>query len=278
MGWFSHEKKQAPTLEVAKEEVWVVCPSCKAHVYREEWEKNLKTCDRCSFHERLTSAERVAMLLDPKSYTELNPRLTFSDPLKFVDAKGSYAEKAAETSTKTGLKESIITGIGRLRGRKIVLAVMDFRFMGGSLAGGTGEKIRLAAEAAIRHRYPFVIVAASGGARMHEGIISLMQMPKTCAAIARLREARLPYISIMTDPTTGGVSASFAMVGDIHIAEPRALIGFAGRRVTEETIKQKLPEDFQTAEYLLAHGFVDMIVPRPGLRDTLHQILAYRRT
>ena len=278
MGWFSHKKKQTPPPEVAQEDVWVVCPSCKAHVYREEWEKNLKTCDRCSFHERLTSAERVAMLLDPKSYMELNPRITFSDPLKFVDAKGSYADKAAETSAKTGLKEAVITGIGRLCGRKIVLAVMDFRFMGGSLASGTGEKIRLAAEAAIHYRYPFVIVAASGGARMHEGIVSLMQMPKTCAAIARLREARLPYISIMTDPTTGGVSASFAMVGDVHIAEPRALIGFAGRRVIEETIKQKLPEDFQTAEYLLAHGFVDMIVPRPKLRDTLHQILAYRRT
>jgi len=277
MGWFSHKKKQTTPPEVAKEDVWVVCPGCKAHVYREEWEKNLKSCDRCSFHERLTSGERVAMLLDPKSFSELNPGLTFSDPLKFVDAKGSYAEKAAETSAKTGLKEAVVTGIGRLFGRKIVLAVMDFRFMGGSLAGGTGEKIRLAAEAAIHYRYPFVIVAASGGARMHEGIISLMQMPKTCAAIARLREARLPYISIMTDPTTGGVSASFAMVGDVHIAEPKALIGFAGRRVIEETIKQKLPDDFQTAEYLLAHGFVDMIVPRPKLRDTLHQILAYRR-
>jgi acetyl-CoA carboxylase carboxyl transferase subunit beta len=173
------------------------------------------------------------------------------------------------------MNESIATGYGKLKGIKVTVAVMDFRFMGGSLASGTGEKFLQAGLFALKHRQPFIVFSASGGARMHEGIISLMQMPKTCAVLARLRAENIPYISVMTDPTTGGVSASFAMVGDIHIAEPKALIGFAGRRVIEETIKQKLPDSFQTAEYLLDHGFVDLIVPRKNMRDTLHRILKY---
>jgi acetyl-CoA carboxylase carboxyl transferase subunit beta len=275
MGWFTKKDAAAAKPESPKEEIWVQCPSCKAHIYREEWEKNAKVCDRCQFHDRLTWQERVDVMFDPGSFKELNARISFNDPLKFSDAKGSYAEKAAETCQKTGLKESVVTGTGTIKGIKATAAIMDFRFLGGSLASGTGEKILLAALHAVKHHTPYLIVSASGGARMHEGIVSLMQMPKTCAALARLRDANLPYISIMTDPTTGGVSASYAMVGDIHIAEPRTLIGFAGRRVIEETIKQKLPADFQTAEYLVDHGFVDMIVHRRDMRETLHKVLKY---
>jgi acetyl-CoA carboxylase carboxyl transferase subunit beta len=274
MGWFTKRHETAAKPE-SKEDIWIHCPSCKAHIYREEWEKNFKVCSQCGYHERMDWKERVSLLIDPKTFTELSSKVTFSDPLKFSDAKGSYADKAVEARAKTGLNESIVTGYGKINGLKVVLAVMDFRFMGGSLASGTGEKILQAALYALKHRQPYIIVSASGGARMHEGMVSLMQMPKTCAAIAQLREAGIPYISIMTDPTTGGVSASYAMVGDIHIAEPKALIGFAGRRVIEETIKQKLPDDFQTAEYLVEHGFVDMIVPRKDLKDTLARILKY---
>ncbi len=274
MGWFTKRHETAAKPE-PKEDIWIHCPSCKAHIYKEEWEKNFKVCSQCNHHERMDWKERVTLLIDPKTFTELSSKVTFSDPLKFSDAKGSYADKAVDARAKTGLNESIVTGYGKIHGIKVVLAVMDFRFMGGSLASGTGEKILQAALYALKHRRPYIIVSASGGARMHEGMVSLMQMPKTCAAIAQLREAGVPYISIMTDPTTGGVSASYAMVGDIHIAEPKALIGFAGRRVIEETIKQKLPDDFQTAEYLLEHGFVDMIVPRKELKDTLARILKY---
>lgn len=276
MGWFTKSKATPSKPESPrKEEIWIQCPSCKAHIYKEEWEKNLKVCDRCNFHERLTWEERVQVLLDEGSFNELAASVSWNDPLKFSDAKGPYTDKAAETCAKTGMKESVVTGTGRILGTRVALAIMDFRFLGGSLASGTGEKILQAAMYAVRHKLPYIIISASGGARMHEGIVSLMQMPKTCAALAQLREAGLPYISIMTDPTTGGVSASYAMVGDIHIAEPRSLIGFAGRRVIEETIKQKLPDDFQTAEYLLDHGFVDMIVPRRDMKETLFKILKY---
>ena len=276
MGWFTKAKETAAKSEsLKKEDIWIQCPSCKAHIYKEEWEKNLKVCDRCSFHERLTWKERADVLLDGGTFQELSAKVSWNDPLKFSDAKGPYCEKAAETCEKTGMKEAVVTGSGKIKGLKVAVAIMDFRFLGGSLASGTGEKILQAAMFAVKHRLPYIIISASGGARMHEGIVSLMQMPKTCAALAQLREANLPYISIMTDPTTGGVSASFAMVGDIHIAEPRALIGFAGRRVIEETIKQKLPDDFQTAKYLVDHGFVDMIVHRKDMKNMLFNILKY---
>jgi acetyl-CoA carboxylase carboxyl transferase subunit beta len=274
MGWFT-KKQTTDAKPESKDDIWIQCPSCKAHLYKADWEKEFKVCSECNHHERLTWKERVDILLDPKSFSEIAGRISFNDPLKFSDAKGSYAEKAAETCEKTGLKESIVTGTGKLNRIKVTVAIMDFRFLGGSLASGTGEKFLQAGLYAVKHRQPFIVFSASGGARMHEGIVSLMQMPKTCAVLARLREHNIPYISVMTDPTTGGVSASFAMVGDIHIAEPKALIGFAGRRVIEETIKQKLPDSFQTAEYLLEHGFVDMIVPRKEMRDTLYRILKY---
>jgi len=275
MGWFSRSKRKTTT-PVEKEEIWQVCPACTAHIFKEEWESNLKVCPKCSFHERLTCHERVRVLLDKDTFREINAAITTSDPLGFADAKEKYADKVEATKAKTGLRESVLTGRGKILGTPVVVAVMDFRFLGGSLGSGTGEKILLAAEYALKHKLPYIVVCASGGARMQEGVVSLMQMAKTCAGIARLNKAGIPYISVLTDPTTGGVSASFAMIGDLNVAEPKALIGFAGRRVIEETIKQKLPENFQTAEYLLEHGFLDRIVPRKEMRDFLHNVLQYR--
>ena len=274
MGWFrKSERKTAPTAE--KQELWVVCSSCKAHIYKEEWEAALKVCPKCRFHERLTWQERISITLDPGTFREFNNEVSTSDPLKFSDGTESYHAKAETAKAKTGMNEAVVTGSGKLDGQSVTVAVMDFRFLGGSLGSGTGEKILLAADYALRHRRPYIVFAASGGARMHEGIISLMQMAKTCAGIARLHKERIPYISVLTHPTTGGVSASFAMVGDLNVAEPNALIGFAGRRVIEQTIKQKLPDDFQTAEYLLAHGFVDKIVPRAEMKRFLGHVLKY---
>jgi acetyl-CoA carboxylase carboxyl transferase subunit beta len=274
MGWFRRSDKKVSE-PVPTEDLWVVCPACQAHIYRQEWVNNLKVCPKCNFHERLTYAERINILIDNGTFRELYENITTSDPLGFVDAKGPYAEKAKSTIESTGMREAVVTGDGRIHGIQVTVAVMDFRFLGGSLGSGTGEKIRRAAEHARRHRFPYIVVCTSGGARMHEGIISLMQMAKTCASLSRLAKEGVPYIAVLTDPTTGGVSASFGMVGDITIAEPKALIGFAGRRVIEQTIKQQLPDDFQTAEYLLAHGFVDHIVNRREMKDFLHRVLLY---
>jgi acetyl-CoA carboxylase carboxyl transferase subunit beta len=277
MGWFSTSRRKQDTQETRKE-IWTVCPACKAHVYKQEWDKKLNICPKCNFHDKIPYETRLKLLIDPGSFTEINADITTSDPLKFSDGKGSYSDKADAARAKTGMKEAVVTGHGRIHGTRVVLAVMDFRFLGGSLGSGTGEKILLAANYALKHELPYIVISASGGARMHEGIISLMQMAKTCAGIARLHEARIPYISILTHPTTGGVSASYAMVGDINIAEPGAMIGFAGRRVIEQTIKQKLPDDFQTAEYLLEHGFIDHIVNRHDMKDFLHKVLKYWNT
>ncbi|MDR2849969.1 MAG: acetyl-CoA carboxylase, carboxyltransferase subunit beta [Verrucomicrobiota bacterium] len=273
MSWF--EKPAEAPVRVPTEAVWAVCPSCKAYIAKEAWKAADKVCPRCQYHERLSCRERVALLTDAGSFKELNPGVSFNDPLAFSDSSGAYAAKAQAAVAKTGVGESVLTGTAAIDKIPVVLGVMDFKFLGGSLGSGTGERILLAAEQAIALKRPFIIVSASGGARMHEGIVSLMQMAKTCAAIARVKEAGLPYLSILTDPTTGGVSASYAMVGDLNIAEPKALIGFAGRRVIEQTIKQKLPDDFQTAEYTLAHGFVDRIVPRKELKAFLANILRY---
>jgi acetyl-CoA carboxylase carboxyl transferase subunit beta len=257
------------------EAIWAVCPACKAYVPRDEWHAGLRVCPRCSYHDRLTCRERIDLLTDAGSFRESNAHVKVADPLGFVDAGGPFAAKAKATAAKTGLGEAVVTGAAAIDGIPVVLAVMDFRFLGGSLGSGTGDRIVLAAEEALAARQPFIIVSASGGARMQEGIVSLMQMARTCAAIAKLQEAGLAYISILTDPTTGGVSASYAMVGDINIAEPKALIGFAGRRVIEQTIKQKLPDDFQTAEYLMEHGFIDHIVERKAMKAFLAQVLRY---
>ena len=254
---------------------FTVCPRCKAHVYKEEWQDSTKVCPRCNFHARLTAAERIELIIDEGSWREFNANIAPADPLKFVDAKGSYAEKAITAAAKTGLNESVVTGSGNINGVRVAAAVMDFRFIGGSLSSGCGEKILKAAEHAANRKRALIIFSASGGARMHEGILSLMQMAKTCAGVARLNKLGLPFISVITDPTTGGVSASYAMVGDLNIAEPGALIGFAGRRVIEQTIKEKLPSDFQTSEYLLEHGFLDGIVPRSEMKDYLYRVLIY---
>jgi len=276
MGWF-RKTKRLTTVTIKKKRLWTVCPSCKAHIYSQEWESNLKICPKCNFHDKITYEERLKLLIDEDTFKELDADITISDPLAFADGKGTYADKAAESRAKTDMNESVVTGTGDIHGTPVVIAVMDFRFLGGSLGAGTGEKIFLASDYALRHKLPYIIVSASGGARMHEGIFSLMQMAKTCAGIAKLHEAGIPYISVITHPTYGGVSASHAMVGDINIAEPRVLIGFAGRRVIEQTIKQELPDDFQTAEYVLEHGFIDAIVERREMKDYLHKVLRYWR-
>lgn len=273
MAWF--EKAQEAPLRVPAEALWAVCPHCKAYVAKAEWKANNKVCPRCNYHDRLRCRERVAMIADAGTFTEINANVRVNDPLKFHDAKGAYADKAKETMAKTGEGETVLTGTAKLDGIPVVLGVMDFKFLGGSLGSGAGERIALAAEKALELKEPFIIFTASGGARMHEGIVSLMQMAKTTASIKRLKDAGLPYIVVLTDPTTGGVSASFAMLGDLNIAEPKALIGFAGRRVIENTIKQKLPDDFQTAEYTLAHGFVDRIVNRKEMKAFLAKVLRY---
>jgi acetyl-CoA carboxylase carboxyl transferase subunit beta len=273
MAWF--EKAAEAPLRVPTEAVWTVCPSCKAYVPKAEWKAADKVCPCCNYHERLGCRERIALITDAGSFKELNADVGPNDPLKFKDSSGTYADKVKATMEKTGLGESILTGTATIDKIPVILGVMDFKFLGGSLGSGTGERILLAAEEALKQKHPLIIASASGGARMHEGIVSLMQMAKTCAAIARLKEAGLPYLSILTDPTTGGVSASYAMVGDLNIAEPKALIGFAGRRVIEQTIKQKLPDDFQTAEYTQSHGFVDVIVPRKEMKAFLAKVLRY---
>ena len=273
MAWFNIGSRKSVSIE--KEDLWAKCPSCSAHIYKDEWERSSRICSACNYHDRLTCDERLGITLDGGSFEEMFAEITASDPLKFVDAKGSYAAKIDSAKQKTGLNEAVKTGRGTIDGIDVAIAVMDFRFIGGSLGSGTGEKILQTARLALRRKLPYIIISASGGARMQEGIVSLMQMAKTCAGINRLNKARLPYISVLTNPTFGGVSASYAMVGDVNIAETGAVIGFAGRRVIEQTIKQKLPPDFQTAEYLLDHGFLDMIVDRSELKNTLGKVLHY---
>jgi acetyl-CoA carboxylase carboxyl transferase subunit beta len=275
MAWFSKSKTPRETRKVVTEEIWIRCQGCHAHVFKQDYYNNLHVCPKCGWHGKLTAAERIALTLDQGSFVEMDASISPADPLLFVDGRGSYADRVKQAREKTGLNESVITGTGTINGKQVVLAVMDFRFLGGSLGSGTGEKILRAANHAFDTKAPYIIFSASGGARMHESILSLMQMAKTCAGIARLNDKNIPFISVLTDPTTGGVSASYAMVGDINIAEPGALVGFAGRRVIEQTIKQKLPENFQSAEFFLEHGFIDSLVPRKEMKETLHKIISY---
>jgi len=275
MPWFIKTKAERDALKKKSDEIWTKCQKCNAHVFKQDFKNNDNVCPKCNWHGKLTAYERIGITLDSGTFKEINENICPSDPLNFVDSKGAYTDSVSKSVSKTGLKESVVTGIGKINSIPVSIAVMDFRFLGGSLGSATGEKILLAAMYAYEHKLPFLIFSASGGARMHEGILSLMQMAKTCAGVARYDAETLPFISVLTDPTTGGVSASYAMVGDINIAEPGALIGFAGRRVIEQTIKQKLPDSFQTSEFVLEHGFLDMVVHRKDLKQTLSGILSY---
>lgn len=272
MAWYT---KQPTTTRKSKKNFWVRCSKCHSHVYESEWIENLNVCPNCNYHGSISSWERIALLFDPDSFQELFAGIRPVDSLGFTDLKGSYGDKIGRNTKSAGVSEAVITGQGTIQGIPAVAAVMDFRFLGGSLGSATGEKILRAANHAHDHRLPLIIVSASGGARMQEGVLSLMQMAKTCAGIARLNRRDIPYISVLTNPTTGGVTASYAMMGDINLAEPGAVIGFAGRRVIEQTIGEKLPDDFQTAEYLLEHGFVDRIVHRRDLKAEISNLLGF---
>lgn len=273
MAWFTRQK---PSLEdntaqegernVRTEGLWQKCDSCGQIIWRKAVEENLHVCPKCGYHFRIGSAERLQQLFDDGAYTIHDESLRSSDPLKFVDSK-PYTRRLEEMQNATQLPDAVICGSGKLNGREVQICALELKFIGGSMGAVVGEKITRAIERSLAQQNPLVIVSASGGARMQEGAISLMQLAKLSAALMRLDEARLPYISVLTDPTTGGVTASFAMLGDLNVAEPGALIGFAGPRVIEQTIRQKLPEGFQRSEFLLEHGFLDAVVKRPDLKS-----------
>lgn len=275
--WFANRRKsnstnsQRPEREIA-DGLWTKCEACGVLAYTKDLRANQMVCLECDHHMRVYSDERIEQLIDANTWLPMNEQIAPTDPLKFKDRK-QYSDRLRETQEKIGLLDGIQTGVGQLDGLPLALAVMDFRFMGGSMGSVVGEKITALIERATRERLPVVIVCASGGARMQEGMLSLMQMAKISGALERHRESRLLYIPVLTHPTTGGVTASFAMLGDIIIAEPKAMIGFAGRRVIEQTLREKLPEDFQSAEYLQKHGFVDAIVSRTQLKRTLAQLI-----
>jgi acetyl-CoA carboxylase carboxyl transferase subunit beta len=271
MAWFRNSK----TRKNSKKDLWVKCKKCNSHIFIDEWNNNLKVCPKCNYHESITAYERITQIFDEKTFEELFSNILPVDSLDFQDIRGNYKDNIESTIKKTGLSEAVVTGTGKLNGIQVVVAVMDFRFFGGSLGSATGEKILKAANYAYENNLPYIIFSASGGARMQEGTLSLMQMAKTCAGISRLIKKNIPYISVLTNPTSGGVSASFAMIGDINISEPGALIAFAGRRVIEQTIREKLPDDFQTSEYLQDHGFIDSIVNRKDMKNYLSNVLSY---
>ncbi|MFA5311524.1 MAG: acetyl-CoA carboxylase, carboxyltransferase subunit beta [Candidatus Omnitrophota bacterium] len=255
--------------------LWTKCEACSETLYNKTIEENLKVCPKCGHHFSLGAYERIRMLVDKDTFEEYDKDMLSADPLDFKGPK-TYKDKIATDQKITGLNDAVVSGQGQLNGRKLIIAVTDSRFIMGSMGSVVGEKIARAIENAIEKKLPLVIVSGSGGgARMYEGMLSLMQMSKTCAALSYLRKARLPYISILTNPTMGGVMASFAGVGDIIMAEPKALIGFAGPRVIEQTIRQKLPAGFQRSEFLLDHGLIDMIVPRKNMKDSVSKLLDY---
>jgi len=276
MAWFSKSKEQAETSEGKKvkvpEGLWTKCSNCGEVIITKDIEKNLNVCPKCSFHFRISARNRLEMLLDEGVSNEHDAGMVSVDFLEFKDSK-SYQSRIDASVAKGGSKDAVICVDGTIDGIPVQVAVFDFSFMGGSMGSVVGEKITRAIERGIEQHNPVIVISASGGARMQESILSLMQMAKTSAALAKLRDKGLPFLSILTDPTTGGVTASFAMLGDVNIAEPKALIGFAGPRVIEQTIRQKLPEGFQRAEYLLDHGMVDIIVERKDMRKTVATIL-----
>lgn len=279
MAWFRKSKKPRSAASERQrssvpEGLWVRCDGCREIIYSKELDRNRRICPKCGFHFRIGSRERIRLLLDEEEPRELYAGLVPADPLKFRDRQ-SYRDRVKDNTKRSGEKEAVIVVEGHLDGVPAVVAVMEYGFMGGSMGSVVGEKITRAAEEAASRGCGLVVVSASGGARMQEGVVSLMQMAKISAALARLRDRGLPYLSVLTDPTTGGVSASFGMLGDLNIAEPGALIGFAGPRVIEQTIRESLPEGFQTSEFLLEHGFLDLVVPRTELKQTLADCLRH---
>jgi acetyl-CoA carboxylase carboxyl transferase subunit beta len=279
MAWFRKTKKPKPIRmdrprSNVPEGLWVKCESCKEIVYSRDLDRNLKVCPHCGHHFRIDARARIALLLDEPEPRELFAGISPTDPLSFRDTK-RYRDRLKSYQQAVGERDAVIVVQGTIEEIPVVLAAMEYRFMGGSMGSVVGEKITRAAERACDRKVPLIVVSASGGARMQEGVLSLMQMAKISGALARLRTARLPYLSVLTDPTTGGVTASFAMLGDLNIAEPDALIGFAGPRVIEQTIRQSLPEGFQRSEFLLDHGFLDLVVKRADLKETLARCLRH---
>jgi acetyl-CoA carboxylase carboxyl transferase subunit beta len=279
MAWFKRVRKPigSPAAEKPSrvpEGLWVKCPGCAQILYNKDLEKNLGVCPKCSHHFRISAADRLRTLFDDSRWIEHDAALASNDPLQFVDTR-PYRDRLRATQAATGMQDAVIVATGRMDGIEVVIAAMEYAFIGGSMGVVVGEKLARAVEMALARRQPLVIVSCSGGARMMEGALSLMQMAKVCAALARLDRGRLPFISVLTDPTTGGVTASFAMLGDLNIAEPKALIGFAGPRVIEQTIRQKLPEGFQRSEFLREHGMVDLIVDRREMKAVLGRALRF---
>jgi acetyl-CoA carboxylase carboxyl transferase subunit beta len=279
MAWFRKTKKPKPVRmdrprSTVPEGLWLKCEGCKEIVYSRDLDRNLRVCPKCGYHFRIDARTRISLLLDDPQPKELFAAVAPVDPLSFRDSK-RYRDRLKSYQQAVGERDAVIVVQGALEEIPVVLAAMEYRFIGGSMGSVVGEKITRAAERALERKWPLIVVSASGGARMQEGVLSLMQMAKISAALARLRTARLPYLSVLTDPTTGGVTASFAMLGDLNIAEPGALIGFAGPRVIEQTIRQSLPEGFQRSEFLLDHGFLDLVVERAEMKETLARCLRH---
>ena len=273
--WFKKLKESKLQKKVKiPEGLWVKCDNCKEIVYKKEIDKNLKVCPKCDYHFRISAKERIELLADAGSFVEFDADMCSRDPLNFKDSL-SYPERLQANRNKSSLSDAVISGEAVINGFPVILIVMDFSFMGGSMGSVVGEKIARAAETALEKRVTLISIASSGGARMQEGIFSLMQMAKVSAAIGRLKDNGIPYISVLADPTFGGVAASFATIGDVIIAEPRSLIGFAGPRVIEQTMKQQLPDNFQRAEFLLEHGLIDMVVSREDMKKTLAKLIEF---
>ncbi|NWG12132.1 MAG: acetyl-CoA carboxylase carboxyltransferase subunit beta [Acidobacteria bacterium] len=279
MAWFSKEKSPRPgpsdeAKTVKTEGLWIKCESCRAIIWKKDLEASEKVCPKCGYHFKMNAAERLAALFDDGSYETLHADLISPDPLGFVDRQ-PYRQKLISARKSTGRNDAVVNALGKIGGRPALICAMEYSFIGGSMGSVVGEMLTLAIEKAIAERLPLIVISASGGARMHEGVLSLMQMAKISAALARLDEERIPFISVLTDPTTGGVTASYAMLGDLNVAEPGALIGFAGPRVIEQTIREKLPKGFQRSEFLLEHGMLDAIVDRRDLRQYLINALNF---
>ena len=277
MSWFKRESSELQSSDekrVRTEGLWVKCDGCRQIIWKKDLEENLNVCPKCEWHFRIDAAARLALLLDDGKFQVRDENLASTDPLKFSDTR-PYKNRLLKSQDSTGLKDAIVNAEGELNGRPVIISAMEYSFIGGSMGAVVGEAITRAVERACEQRKPMIVVSASGGARMMEGVVGLMQMAKISAALARLDSARVPYISILTDPTTGGVTASYAMLGDLNIAEPGALIGFAGPRVIEQTIRQKLPEGFQRSEFLLQHGMLDAVVHRKDMKSYIARSLDF---